>query len=135
MTSDYRLLLIEDSRAMQTLIKVVLRKLGEVVCAGSGTHGIECFRRLGPFDAILLDIELPDMDGFEVAEDIRSIPGGKDIPVVVITSQTNVSTQPKASMIQNSVFFSKKALRNDDIQEDLRRLIEEYRNRSKSKLK
>ena len=76
--------MIEDDTALAALVAEYLRPLGfEVSAAGTAAEGL---RRLAaePFGAVLLDVMLPDLDGFEVCRRIRS---ASDVPVVMLTAR------------------------------------------------
>jgi DNA-binding response OmpR family regulator len=78
-----RLLMIEDDAALARLVADYLAPLGFTVTA-AGTAG-EGLRRLGEgFDVVLLDVMLPDLDGFEVARRIRA---ASDVPVIMLTAR------------------------------------------------
>jgi DNA-binding response OmpR family regulator len=79
-----RVLMIEDDAALAGLVAEYLRPFGyEVVASGSAAEGL---RRLAAaaFDVVLLDVMLPDLDGFEVCRRIRS---GSDVPVLMLTAR------------------------------------------------
>lgn len=80
------ILLIEDNEQNRYLTTFLLEQRGhEVVSAMSGPEGLELAERIRP-DLILLDIQLPGMDGYEVAKAMKSRPSVKDIPIVAVTS-------------------------------------------------
>ena len=79
-----RVLMIDDDAALAGLVGDYLRPFGyEVAAAGTGADGL---RRLAaePFDAVLLDVMLPDLDGFEVCRRIRV---ASDVPVLMLTAR------------------------------------------------
>ncbi len=79
-----RVLMIEDDAALARLVADYLRPLGfEVTASGTASDGL---RRLEQeaFDAVLLDVMLPDLDGFEVCRRIRA---GSDVPVLMLTAR------------------------------------------------
>jgi DNA-binding response OmpR family regulator len=79
-----RILMIEDDAALAGLVADYLRPLGyETTAAGTAAEGL---RRLAadPFDAVLLDVMLPDLDGFEVCRRIRA---GSEVPVLMLTAR------------------------------------------------
>jgi two-component system phosphate regulon response regulator OmpR len=76
--------MIEDDAALAGLVGDYLRPVGyEVTAAGTAAEGL---RRLAsePFDVVLLDVMLPDLDGFEACRRIRS---GSDVPVLMLTAR------------------------------------------------
>ncbi|MDA8141792.1 MAG: response regulator [Desulfobacteraceae bacterium] len=81
-----RLLLIEDNPQNRYLITFLLEKHGhEVVQAEEGAAGIQLAGRIQP-DLIMLDIQLPGMDGYEVARRLKADSSTARIPIVAITS-------------------------------------------------
>jgi two-component system cell cycle response regulator DivK len=90
-----RILLIEDNEHNRYLTTFLLEKHGfEVVCAADGRLGIELAARQ-PFDLILLDIQLPIMDGYAVARKLRGISALQDIPIMAVTSYAMVGDREK----------------------------------------
>jgi two-component system cell cycle response regulator DivK len=81
-----KILLIEDNEQNRYLVTFLLEQRGhEVVPAESGPLGLELAAKVRP-DLVLLDIQLPDMDGYAVARALKSNPGLKSIPIVAVTS-------------------------------------------------
>jgi len=81
------ILCIEDEPEMIDLIRVILTRRGfEIRGANGGKEGIEIIRKEHP-DLVLLDLMMPEMDGFEFLDELRRRPEWREIPVVVITSK------------------------------------------------
>lgn len=81
-----RVLLIEDNEQNRYLVSFLLEGRGyHVEMAEDGAVGVEMAERLVP-DLILLDIQLPTMDGYEVARALRAVPALKAVPIVAVTS-------------------------------------------------
>ena len=82
-----RLAYIEDETEMIDLVRLILGRRGYVVLGASGgSEGLELVRRELP-DLILLDLMMPDMDGWDVYHQIKSDAATRDIPVIVITAK------------------------------------------------
>jgi len=82
-----KILCIEDEPEMIDLIRLILSRKGfETTGANGGKEGLEIIRRDHP-DLILLDLMMPDMDGWEVYQQMKSDPATKDIPVIVVTAK------------------------------------------------
>ncbi len=88
MTDTYRrLIYIEDEQDMIDLVELILKRKGyEVTGVIGGREGLEAVRRELP-DLVLLDLMMPDMDGWEVYQQIRADVSTRDIPVIVITAK------------------------------------------------
>lgn len=90
-----RILLIEDNEQNRYLATFLLEQRGhEVHHAGTGPRGLELAAELRP-DLILLDIQLPGMDGHAVARALKSDPVLRTIPIVAVTSYAMVGDREK----------------------------------------
>ena len=79
-----RLLLVEDERSLRTLVAQYLDEIGyRVVEAADGLVAVERFEREGPFDLVLLDLNLPGIPGIEVCRRIRRL--CPDQPVLIVS--------------------------------------------------
>jgi len=82
-----RVVCIEDEPEMIDLGRLILGRKGyDVIGANGGIEGLDAVRREHP-DIILLDLMMPDMDGWEVYQQIKAEPALKQIPVVVVTAK------------------------------------------------
>jgi len=82
-----KILCIEDEREMIDLIKLILERRGfEVLGALGGKEGLEVIRRERP-DLILLDLMMPEVDGWEVFRQMKADEQLKDTPVIVVTAK------------------------------------------------
>jgi len=82
-----KILIIEDDKIMMSSTAMVLVETGgcDVVTAMGGAEGLEAARRESP-DLILLDIMMPEMDGWEVLKHLKSDPITAPIPVLIFTA-------------------------------------------------
>ncbi len=91
-----KLLLIEDNEQNRYLATFLLEKAGYIVVSAiDGKSGIECAERERP-DLILLDIQLPSMDGYAVAQALRSNCRLSDISIIAVTSYAMPGDREKA---------------------------------------
>jgi len=88
MTSNLKCILcVEDEPEMIDLIRLILGRRGfEVKGATGGVEGLKMIREDHP-DLILLDLMMPDMDGWEVYQQIKADEKTKGIPVIVVTAK------------------------------------------------
>src|SRR5512139_3766770 len=85
MSSNHTILVVDDDRDNLGLIRFILEKAGyQVIEAYSGTRGIELARRETP-DLILLDLAMPELDGWEVARILKSDPLTRGILLIALT--------------------------------------------------
>ena len=90
-----KILLIEDNDQNRYMVTFLLEKHGyEVVAAEDGPTGIELADKVSPC-LILLDIQLPQMDGYAVARELRRNPALNGIPIVAVTSYAMMGDREK----------------------------------------
>ena len=78
---------VEDEPEMIELVKLILGRRGfELIGAVGGREGLETVRERKP-DLVLLDLMMPDMDGWEVYQQMKTDDELKDIPVIVVTAK------------------------------------------------
>jgi chemosensory pili system protein ChpA (sensor histidine kinase/response regulator) len=82
-----RLLLVDDSVSVRKAVGQMLGRHGyEVTAVADGEEALEALR-LASFDAVLTDLEMPRLNGYELIEEIRRGPRGGELPIVVITTR------------------------------------------------
>lgn len=82
-----RLVYVEDEREMIDLVRLILGRRGfEVIGANGGRDGLETIRRELP-DLVLLDLMMPDMDGWDVYQQMKADEATRNIPVIVVTAK------------------------------------------------
>jgi two-component system cell cycle response regulator DivK len=90
-----RILLIEDNEQNRYLVTFLLERHGfELEWAADGLRGLEMAQARPP-DIVLLDIQLPTMDGYEVARRLRAMAGLRDTPIIAVTSYAMVGDREK----------------------------------------
>lgn len=88
-------LIIEDNEQNAYLARFILESHGfRVLVAGDGVTGIRLATEVQPA-LVLLDIQLPGMDGYEVARRLRAEPGLQHIPIVAVTSYAMVGDRER----------------------------------------
>ncbi len=82
-----RILCIEDEPEMIELIRLILKRAGyEVLGASSGPEGLALLQK-ERVDLILLDLMMPEMDGWEVYQRLKANERTRDIPVIIVTAK------------------------------------------------
>lgn len=89
--SDYKVLIVDDSLTDRSIMKKSLKPLG--ISLTEATNGLEALEIVKNgddiFDAILIDIEMPKMDGYTLAGEIRKYAKFKNLPLIAVTSRTS----------------------------------------------
>jgi CheY-like chemotaxis protein len=84
-----RVLVVDDHAPTRTLIRTILEaekyENFELVEAATGTDCLKAVDKKGPFDLILLDVTLPDMDGYSVCRALRTVES--KVPIVFVTAK------------------------------------------------
>ncbi len=94
-----KILVVEDNQVVADMVQTILEHLGYVpIVAVTGKQGVNMAASRLP-DLILLDISLPEMDGFAVARQIRQNPKTRSIPILATTGR--VSFEDKEKCLQN----------------------------------
>jgi CheY-like chemotaxis protein len=106
-----KILIIEDDSAMIESISVLLRKEYEVDSATDGNAGLEKITSYKP-DLIILDLLMPQRDGFEVAQKLKKDDALKNIPIIALSSFTelygmSLSGEETKGTLPSDVYLSK----------------------------
>ncbi len=102
------ILSIDDSHTTLEIVQQQLKKLGHIaLLAGSGEEGLELARTGNP-DVILLDLIMPEMDGFEVLEQLQNNTATRHIPVIIISSETTKENVMRSMKYSARDYLSKK---------------------------
>jgi two-component system cell cycle response regulator DivK len=116
------ILIIEDNEQNLYLMRFLLEKHGFAIAdARSGRQGLEVAARICP-DLILLDIQLPEMDGYSVARELRKQPGQVHTPIVVVTSYAMVGDREKA-LASGATGYIEKPINPDTFVDEIRRYL------------
>lgn len=83
-----RILIVDDDEDIRDVVQVSLEEFGgwQTIAAASGLEGLQ-IAHTTPLDAILLDISMPDMDGFQLCAALQSNQQTQTIPLIVLTAK------------------------------------------------
>lgn len=82
------ILIVDDEEVSRDLLKALLRRQNyQFISATDGKNALEILEQIVP-DTILLDVMMPDMDGFQVCQTLKNTPKWKHIPIILITALT-----------------------------------------------
>jgi len=92
-----RILLVEDNLLNQQLACELLRRAGmEVVVAGNGEEALQRLASDGPFDGVLMDCQMPVMDGYKATLTLRATPEWEKLPVIAMTASALAEDRDRA---------------------------------------
>ena len=114
------LLLIEDNQHLQRIFHEKLKREGfNVTVADDGRQGLQCAAEVRP-DVILLDIMMPNMDGFEVLTHLREDPDLCTVPSFILSNRTSSNDVQHAMALGAKQFFPKGLSGLEDIARQIR---------------
>ncbi len=100
-------LIADDDPSIRTVMRVALRKEGyEVLEAADGREAVAIFADRQP-DMVLLDVEMPHLDGFAACEQMRTLPGGENVPIVIVTGRDDLDAVNQAYQASATDFIAK----------------------------
>jgi len=92
-----RVLLVEDQPLNRELAMELLRRAGvDVVVAGDGLEALNCLQDQGRFDGVLMDCQMPVMDGYTATRRLRENPAWRDLPVIAMTASALAADRERA---------------------------------------
>jgi len=106
-TNEKRILVVDDQAHMRRLLAYAMRATGaQVVTVGSGAEAVAA-AAAGPIDLLLVDVMMPEMDGFETVRAIKSQPGYAKLPVIMLTARGQQETRAAAEVLGVNRFLTK----------------------------
>jgi two-component system cell cycle response regulator DivK len=117
-----KVLVIEDNEKNRYLISFLLKGAGyEVIEAITGEDGIEMAIREHP-DLVLMDIQLPGIDGYETTRRIRASPADEKIPIIALTSYAMTGDRERA-LTSGCNGYVEKPINPDTIIEEIQKFL------------
>ena len=105
--SEYKILIVDDVMSNVLLLKVLLtNEKFAIATASNGRQALEQVEKENP-DLVLLDVMMPDMSGFEVAQHLKSNPQTADIPIIFLTALNSTADIVKGFQVGANDFISK----------------------------
>ncbi len=98
MARRYKILAVDDNSISLATIEQILQEKYDVTPLNSGVRALQYLKKNQP-DLILLDVRMASKDGVETLREIREMENGKDIPVIMLTSQNDKHTVLESLML------------------------------------
>lgn len=115
LTQRFPVLLVDDSLSVRKVVAQMLRKAGhQVVTAADGQEALELLEQQ-PFQAVVTDLEMPRMSGFELLEEVRRRPNLAHLPIAVLTTRASSKHRDLAVELGANAYLTKPA---DEIELD-----------------
>ena len=107
--SDYKVLIVDDSKMDRTIMQKALEPTGVTII--EATNGVEALNIIKSgehsFDAILIDIEMPRMDGYTLAGEIRKYSKYRNLPLIAVTSRTSKTDRLRGVEVGMTEYITK----------------------------
>ncbi|WP_462189617.1 hybrid sensor histidine kinase/response regulator [Campylobacter concisus] len=107
--SDYKVLIVDDSKMDRTIMQKALEPTGVTIV--EATNGVEALNIVKSgehsFDAILIDIEMPRMDGYTLAGEIRKYSKYRNLPLIAVTSRTSKTDRLRGVEVGMTEYITK----------------------------
>jgi chemosensory pili system protein ChpA (sensor histidine kinase/response regulator) len=125
-TAGLTVMVVDDSITVRKVTARLLERNDmHVIAAKDGVDAVSKLQENIP-DIMLLDIEMPRMDGFELATHVRNEPRLRDIPIIMITSRTGDKHRQRAMQIGVNRYLGK-PFQESELLENIQALLEETR--------
>lgn len=115
-----KVLIVDDSKLLHRMFEMMLRQY-PLVHAYDGREALECLGENADVDLILLDIQMPRMNGLEFLAAVKALPEHQRIPVVIITTEGG-EEETKRGLDAGAAAYVKKPFRNEELLHVINRL-------------
>jgi two-component system chemotaxis response regulator CheY len=114
-----RALIVDDSRAIRSIVGKTVRELGfEVLEAGNGREALAQLTAVGRVDLVLVDWNMPEMDGYEFLCAARARTAWHGMPIIMVTTETEM-TQMQRALDAGATEYIMKPFTRDILREKL----------------
>lgn len=117
-------LIVEDSRAIRSMIRVAVEEVGGFF-AVEASNGFEALKTLPtrPFDLIITDINMPDINGLELIGFVKSNPAYRDIPLIIVSTE-KTDEDKKRGIALGAFGYVEKPFKKEDLTAVVKKAIE-----------
>ncbi|MCV6637524.1 response regulator [Candidatus Albibeggiatoa sp. nov. NOAA] len=125
---QYTVFVVDDDKVAQSMLTALIQKEGgHVLCANNGYEALDLLGQQMP-SVILLDLLMPEMDGFEFLSRLRQNRMWYDIPVIVLTAKDLTSKERAKLNEQAKVVFMKNYYQKEDLLDEIQHLLAKIEN-------
>ena len=106
--SDYNVLIVDDSAMDRKIMTQALEKIGvNIIEAKDGLEALQILKQNNDIDALLIDIEMPRMDGYTLAQEIRKYNKYRNLPLIAVTSRATKSDRVRGVEVGMNEYITK----------------------------
>ncbi|MCX7905426.1 MAG: response regulator [Elusimicrobiales bacterium] len=118
-----KILVVDDSKTMRVIVSRIMKELGyEVGEASNGREAIDILKSDSSYSLVMADWNMPEMNGYDMVLNIKSDDNLKKIPIIMLTTENEISNVQKAINAGASDFITK-PFKKETIQEKITKLI------------
>jgi DNA-binding response OmpR family regulator len=99
--------IVDDEPHIVDMLSTFLRIKGYRTCSADSGEKVPVLLQLEHPDALLLDLMLPDIDGFEVLARLRAAPATAKLPVLIVSARTDLASKTRAEQVGANGYFTK----------------------------
>jgi len=123
MSKTHSVLIVEDSKAMRGLIRATVEQISGFVTSEAGS-GFDALKALPgqPYDLIITDINMPDINGLELISFVKGHPQYKDIPLIIVSTEKSEEDKRRGMSLGASGYIVK-PFRSDELQDLIRDIL------------
>lgn len=118
------ILIVEDSKAIRSMIRVAVEQAGGFF-AVEAVNGFEALKTLPtrPFDLIITDINMPDINGLELIGFVKSNPAYRNIPLIIVSTE-KTEEDKKRGLALGAAAYVEKPFKPEDLMAAVRKALE-----------
>ena len=109
-SAKHTILVVDDSPDSLQLLNAMLKQEFKIRLASNGAQALKAAAQQPRPDAILLDIMMPDMDGYEVCERLKAEDATREIPVIFLTAKTDIEDAQRGFDVGGADYITKPIL-------------------------
>jgi two-component system chemotaxis response regulator CheY len=117
-------LIVEDSATTRALLRNVIEDLGEDLITTEAASGFEALKLLptDEFDLIITDINMPDINGLELINFVKTTPRYRNIPIIIVTTEKSKEDKERGLALGASAYVTK-PFKPEELQEAIARIL------------
>lgn len=116
-------LVVDDSEFTRDMVVGLMRQLGlDVTDAVDGRQGLEKFQETRP-DLVFTDLDMPVLDGFGLLKELRALPDGRDVPVIVFSTRGSAEDKARAAELGADAYLVKTEFSEDLLRQTVGRFL------------
>jgi two-component system chemotaxis response regulator CheY len=119
------ILIVEDSTTTRSLIKAVIEDLGDDFDAYEAQTGFEALKLLPsePFDLIITDINMPDINGLELISFVKSNEAYSHIPMIIVSTERSEEDRKRGISLGADAYITK-PFKAEELQKEIKRILD-----------